>query len=677
MGRDHVAARLGDTNNQSMEEKKEMPEHGSAMSGVDEQAGKMNGKSNAAANASGLTDSAGRHDDTTPPLRYLDRVSIVDPEVDSGRGVQIQEESAEKRRNLSSGGAASHEDSTIDLSVTQRTEKAQTEHSVGTQPKEESAKDVLVADNKTDARSGAGQTDREDEFGALKTPQSAAITLQTAKDQLMARLADTATGVINDEEQDLMTFPNGADANDHGAPLSDDEEGYKSPGEPGDQERGLLTDIPLVLGPQEIEALPMIIQIGICPQQDVVMQGRDMQGMRCNILLAGDSGRNLLRELLIFIAAWDLQDDEVYFKLMMQIMEAILENGLMPYAYQTFAEVKDIVSPAQSMVIKILTQIFRGKQGLPQTTARASLAAGNMHADTSRRVDVYVVKYIFTIFRQCIIPETCALIYLQGEIKQKHAMPEDFPLNLWDMERVYEGVYQFLEFFAVLTESEEWKDLLVTWEIVSELVTLLRELENSIPHADITTAPLPQTAAEAQQAAKQQPPQPAQSSVDSATAVAVERPFDVNDVAGIPMPTDGPLPAPSPLSQTDSQDQDALDAADPSDFEWRNLKKLVILVLSSLVWKSRTVQDQIRQYGGVEMVVACCTYAGNNPYIREHAVMCLRFLLEGNEENKELVRRLELSGNPVFPGIRGSGFVRAEDIGERVANAPFKAGAGP
>ena len=670
MGRDHFAARLGDTKYDSAEEVKETPEQDSESSGTDEPLGNINRKIDATANANGLADGAGRHDATTHPLRSLDHLSIIDPEVDLSRGIHIKELSREKSGDQFSGAALPHEGSTNDPSIAQRTAKAQPEHSRET---EESTNNTSIAEKSTDAQFGAAQTDREDEFGALKTPQSAAVTLQTAKDQLMARLADTATGVINEEEQDLMTFPNGGDPNGHGVPLSDDDEGYKSPGEPGDQERGLLTDIPLVLGPQEIEALPMIIQIGICAARDVVLQGRDMQGMRCNILLAGESGRNLLRELLIFIAAWDLQDDEIYFKLMMQIMEAILENGLMPYAYQTFAEVKDIVSPAQSMVIKILTQIFRGKQGLPLTTGKTAWTGGNVHADTSRRVDVYVVKYIFTIFRQCIIPETCALIYLQGEIKQKHAMPEDFPLNLWDMERVYEGVYQFLEFFAVLTESEEWKDLLVNWEIVSELVTLLRELEGSIPHADVTTAPLPQTTAEAQQAAKQQTPQPGQPSVDSATPVAVERPFDVNDVAGIPMPTDGPMPAPSPLSQTDSQDQDALDAADPSDFEWRNLKKLVILVLSSLVWKSRTVQDQIRQYGGVEMVVACCTYDGNNPYIREHAVMCLRFLLEGNEDNKELVRRLEMGGNPVFPGIRGSGVVRAEDIGERVVHAPLPA----
>ena len=673
MGREHLAATLDDTKSPNAEKAKEVPERDSLLSPNDEQMEDSRKKIGPTANAKGLTDRAGLHDDNTPPLRSLDRLSIIDSKADMSTGIHIQEKGTEKSGELLLSRALSHEGSTKDLSIAHKIEMARPENSSGTRSNEQSTNDALAVDTSTDIQTGVAQTDREDEFGALKTPQSAAITLQTAKDQLMARLADTATGAINDEEQDLMPIPNGADTDGHGAPLSDDEEGYRSPGEPGDQERGLLTDIPLVLGPQEIEALPMIIQIGICATRDVITQGRDMQGMRCNILLAGDSGRNLLRELLIFIAAWDLQDDEMYFKLMMQIMEAILENGLMPYAYQTFAEVKDIVSPAQSMVIKILTQIFRGKQGLPPTPGKAAWTAGNAHADTSRRVDVYVVKYIFTIFRQCIIPETCALIYLQGEIKQKHAMPEDFPLNLWDMERVYEGVYQFLEFFAVLTESEEWKDLLVNWEIVSELVTLLRELEGSIPHADPTTTPLPQTTAEAQQAAKQQSPQLAQPSADAATPVAVERPFDVNDVASIPMPTDGPMPAPSPLSQTESQEQDALDAADPSDFEWRNLKKLVILVLSSLVWKSRTVQDQIRQYGGVEMVVACCTYDGNNPYIREHAVMCLRFLLEGNEENKELVRRLEMGGNPVFPGIRGSGMVRAEDIGERMASTPLQA----
>ena len=479
-----------------------------------------------------------------------------------------------------------------------------------------------------------------EDLKTVRTPQSAAASLQSAKDQLMARLQqDPATGFGNEgaaypgSDQDNGGDIEGSDvaANGSVADEAEDPDGeYRGP---GDQERGLLTDIPLVLAPQEIEALPMIIQAGIV--NDFGHKGagsskerQDMQGVRCNILLAQESGRNLLRELLIFIAAWDLQDHEYYFKMMMQIMEAILDNGLMPFAYQAFGEVKDIVSPAQSMVIKILTQIFRGKQST--TPPAGGPAAHTRQHKSLTRVDVLIVKYIFTIFRQCIIPETCALIYLQGQIRNSAAQPDDFPLNLWDMERVYEGVYQFLEFFAVLTESEDWKGLLVEWEIVSELVTLLRELDASIPKAPLGANPptVAETEAEAAQIDETQTqpgPQP----------VAVERPYDMPTSSD---PQAASATASAPYSVPPSP---PLDAQEPSDFEWRNLKKLVVLVLSSLVWKSTTVQNQIRKYGGVEMILQCCNFDSNNPYIREHAIMCLRFLLEGNSENQMIVGRLE------------------------------------
>ena len=532
-----------------------------------------------------------------------------------------------------------------------------------------------------------GSAIKAEDMRCVRTPQSAAITLQAAKDQLMARLQDTSpheegdgrgpyAGSENDEGDvrgsDVAADGSIADNNDD----DDDDDEYRGP---GDQERGLLTDIPLVLGPQEIEALPMIIQAGIVgiPGARRGPEGKetqDMQGVRCNILLAQEAGRNLLRELLIFIAAWDLQDDEFYFKMMMQIMEAILENGLMPFAYQAFGEVKDIVSPAQSMVIKILTQIFRGKQGLAPAASRASsTAAPPPRREAPTRVDLLIVKYIFTIFRQCIIPETCALIYLQGQIRAGAALPEDFPLNLWDMERVYEGVYQFLEFFAVLTESEDWKGLLVSWEIVSELVTLLRELDASIPKASFTSSVphAPQTTAEAEAEAEaaqmaEEIGKPAPSPSTSLPGL-VERPYDhLNDPNFAPADY-----APSTASDSPSA---AIDNADPSDFEWRNLKKLVVLVLSSLVWKSTTVQNQIRQYGGVEMILSCCNYDANNPYIREHAIMCLRFLLEGNHENMKIVKELEPSkavpvevmdkrGYETFLDEKGKVGLRAKEAG--------------
>ena len=489
-----------------------------------------------------------------------------------------------------------------------------------------------------------GSVIQADDMRMGRTPQSAAMTLQAAKDQLMARLQDPSPVAPEAEEPgQYVGSENGEDGDVRGSDVAadgsiddennedDEEDDYRGS---GDQERGLLTDIPLVLGPTEIEALPMIIQAGIVGRvgTKTTPEGKetqDMQGVRCNILLAQEAGRNLLRELLIFIAAWDLQDDEFYFKMMMQIMEAILENGLMPFAYQTFSEVKDIVSPAQSMVIKILTQIFRGKQGLPPASAGNMSTAAIPRRESPTRVDLLIVRYIFTIFRQSIIPETCALIYLQGQIRAGAALPEDFPLNLWDMERVYEGVYQFLEFFAVLTESEDWKGLLVRWEIVSELVTLLRELDASIPKAPLSSM------AQNTAAGEISTEDPSTSPSTTPAPVAVERPYD-------PVATDPQL-QPSDYADASAPESpsQAIDNQDPSDFEWRNLKKLVVLVLSSLVWKSPTVQNQIRQYGGVEMVLSCCNFDANNPYIREHAIMCLRFLLEGNRENQEIVRVLQ------------------------------------
>jgi len=472
----------------------------------------------------------------------------------------------------------------------------------------------------------------EEDTSMPRSAQSAAETLQEAKDELMARLQETSqlgdggehdydagdAGTVGDD--DSRSLEAVADGSMDEEEEDDDEDDDDYRGRPGDQQRGLLTDIPLVLGPAEIEALPMIIQAGIVDSFGLKggerTGSRNMQALRCHILLTQETGRNLLRELLIFIAAWDLPDDELYFKMMVQIMDAVLKNGLMSHAYSDFGQPKDIISPAQAVVVKILTHIFRAKYSPASVTGSGQANTAKTPAPLSR-VDVLTVRYIFTIFRGNIIPETCALIYLQGQIRAGRALPEDFPLNLWDMERVYEGVYQFLEFFAVLTENNDWKNLLVKWEIIYDLVTLIKELEASIPKGQLSQLNLGRNS-------------PSRDQLESSSPgpIAVERPYDPSD----PDPTDG---------GTVSRPESPPITEDPSEFEWRNLKKLVVLVLSSLVWKCPEVQDQIRKHGGVETILSCTNFDAHNPYIKEHAVMCLKFLLEGNRENQKLIEELE------------------------------------
>ena len=180
----------------------------------------------------------------------------------------------------------------------------------------------------------------EADFRVTYPPSFGAEILQSGKEDLLKRLEP-------DPER-----PTAALTSDIASPTSpppeDDDEGDDYDDIPGDEGRGLLTDVPLILGPTEIEVLPMIIMAGIVEPSEgqpgynadptIASNIRSMHGVRCHLLLAQDNGRNLLRELLIFVAAWDLREEELYFKFMVKIMEAILANQLLPFAYHAFRE---------------------------------------------------------------------------------------------------------------------------------------------------------------------------------------------------------------------------------------------------------------------------------------------------------------------------------------------------
>ena len=241
-------------------------------------------------------------------------------------------------------------------------------------------------------------------------------------------------------------------------------------------------------------------------------------------------------------------------------------------------------------------------------------------------------------------------------------MASDFPLNLWDMERMYEGVYGVLEFFAVVCEEGWGKEVLGQWEGVGELVTLVRELEGGIPRmggvgaqyggvgfapdARRTVLPLRASSADARVPVRHSSTDFEARSPELDTRLPpllATLPTQHQNQAFSPT---SPLPSPYPTTNNVSYNAQAPpppqqpEADEPSDFEWRNLKKLTVLVLSSLLWKNPLVQQQVRQHGGLEALIGCCRVDEHNPYIREHAIMCLRFAVEGCPENRAVLEGL-------------------------------------
>ncbi|KAI9702850.1 MAG: copper transport protein [Candelina mexicana] len=470
------------------------------------------------------------------------------------------------------------------------------------------------------------------------TTKDAALAIHEAKRKLVASLSEDEAQGFQDEAEDPYTVSNKGTApgRDMGAEDSIDEEddeddeeleqGYRGP---GDQARGILTDIPLVLGPEDIDALPMLISIGLrglpCNAHTKGLESnlpQDLQSVRCNILLSQETGRNLLREMLIFIAAWDLREKEDYVRFMMIIFRQILADELVQFSYQSFGEIKDIVSPAQTVVVKLLTHIFRENNAKAAEATTNNVEGATKSSTAGPPKEILAVQYLFTVFRQHIVPETCALIHLQGLIRIGSYAPEDFPLNLWDVERVYEGIYQFLEFFAVLTESDDWKDILIKWEFAFELLALLKELNTAIPKGQLGATEYASSATSN-----------AISQLNAPLSLSVERPYDPTPIN----PTDQHADA----AESADGDEAQMGAEEPAEFEWRNLKKLIILIMCSLAWKSPTVQNQVRKLGGVELILNCTSFDAHNPYIREHSILCIRFLMENNMENQKIVAELE------------------------------------
>ncbi|CRK31679.1 hypothetical protein BN1708_018824, partial [Verticillium longisporum] len=114
---------------------------------------------------------------------------------------------------------------------------------------------------------------------------------------------------------------------------------------------GLLTEIPNILDPKQIEALHMIVKSCILDSAGtgLTRTGENLQKTRCRMFLALDCGKSLLREMLVFIAVWEKDEQSLIFQLTSQLVEAMHHSSLVSYAWNSLRIPKDIISPAQTV----------------------------------------------------------------------------------------------------------------------------------------------------------------------------------------------------------------------------------------------------------------------------------------------------------------------------------------
>ncbi|KAF9950111.1 hypothetical protein BGZ70_001499 [Mortierella alpina] len=71
------------------------------------------------------------------------------------------------------------------------------------------------------------------------------------------------------------------------------------------------------------------------------------------------------------------------------------------------------------------------------------------------------------------------------------------------------------------------------------------------------------------------------------------------------------------------------------------LKRDIVRLVGNLAYRSRHVQDRIRQCNGLIVMLSQCNIDDANPYLREYAILAMKNILSGNPENQSLIEELQ------------------------------------
>jgi palmitoyltransferase len=395
--------------------------------------------------------------------------------------------------------------------------------------------------------------------------------------------------------------------------------------------RGLLTEIPNILDTKQIEALHMTVKACIVDAMGsgLTKAGENLQKTRCKMFLALDCGKNLLREMLVFIAVWEQAETQFIFQITAQIIESFHHNALLPYAWNSLKILKDIVSPAQTVLLRLINYMFR---------ARKNTTIYTDNKDYQR--DAKLIHFLYNYFRCHVVPDCIALIYAQAQIRNNKNSALDFPVDLWDMERAKDGLSQYLDFISVIADIPEMRPLLIQWEAVYELIALLNTLE-----AGVARKPLVEP--------KKPVPEPARNTASAGTDTTIsDEDLESESGAGKALtersydPSTSSIVAQAPGSLRDPSLPALHDT--PHKFPWSGIKVQILIILTSLVAPANgsrgpgnpTVQKQIVKHGGIMALLNCCVYDGHNEYLKERATLCIKFGMDGCEEAQQFVREL-------------------------------------
>ncbi|KAJ1990318.1 Ataxin-10 [Dimargaris cristalligena] len=125
---------------------------------------------------------------------------------------------------------------------------------------------------------------------------------------------------------------------------------------------------------------------------------------------------------------------------------------------------------------------------------------------------------------------------------------------------------------------------------------------------------------------------------------------------------DAKLPRISKIDQSPGQIMDVDHAAKQFAF----IKRDLIAIIGNLCHENTSLQNYARELGAVDLVLNHCNIDENNPYIKEYAILALKYLLQGNPANQDLIRSLQPQQTVPHADLESLGISTKLDSNQRV-----------
>lgn len=71
------------------------------------------------------------------------------------------------------------------------------------------------------------------------------------------------------------------------------------------------------------------------------------------------------------------------------------------------------------------------------------------------------------------------------------------------------------------------------------------------------------------------------------------------------------------------------------------MEREIVKLIGNISFETKVVQDRVREFGGLPIVLSSMVHDDANPFIREWAIVAVRNLMRGNPENQALLAALE------------------------------------